>query len=182
MLACRSSSETTYTGSFDSDKAVESGRRNVGQPITFVIRAATAAGRIWLRRTMSSHIGCLPPTSGEAKTQSVRSVGTRARRRRKASGYLEVWVNGRVHIDENALDSRGRVRGARSIRSVARRTHPRRLTQLEFWPIAVSGIGLAMTFVPLSKVALATVGKRVPEREWHLQLPSQRRWSRSGSP
>ena len=29
----------------------------------------------------------------------------------------------------------------------------------EFWPIAVSGIGLAMIFVPLSKVALATVGK-----------------------
>ena len=30
----------------------------------------------------------------------------------------------------------------------------------EFWPIAVSGIGLAMIFVPLSKVALATVGKK----------------------
>ena len=28
-----------------------------------------------------------------------------------------------------------------------------------FWPIAVSGIGLAMIFVPLSKVALGTVGK-----------------------
>ena len=30
----------------------------------------------------------------------------------------------------------------------------------EFWPIAVSGVGLAMIFVPLSKVALATVGKK----------------------
>ena len=30
----------------------------------------------------------------------------------------------------------------------------------EFWPIAVSGVGLAMIFVPLSKVALATVGKQ----------------------
>ncbi len=29
-----------------------------------------------------------------------------------------------------------------------------------FWPIAVSGVGLAMIFVPLSKVALATVGKQ----------------------
>ncbi len=29
----------------------------------------------------------------------------------------------------------------------------------EFWPIAVSGVGLAMIFVPLSKVALGTVGK-----------------------
>ena len=30
----------------------------------------------------------------------------------------------------------------------------------EFWPIAVSGVGLAMIFVPLSKVALGTIGKK----------------------
>ena len=30
----------------------------------------------------------------------------------------------------------------------------------EFWPIAFSGVGLAMIFVPLSKVALGTVGKK----------------------
>ena len=29
----------------------------------------------------------------------------------------------------------------------------------EFWPIAASGIGLAMIFIPLSKMALATIGK-----------------------
>ncbi len=30
----------------------------------------------------------------------------------------------------------------------------------EFWPIALSGVGLAMIFVPLSKVALGTIGKK----------------------
>ncbi len=30
----------------------------------------------------------------------------------------------------------------------------------EFWPITVSGIGIAMIFVPLNKVALGTIGKK----------------------